>query len=87
LHSQQASTTALHCLVSLLVAASRSRGSGILSFCIGQLLPGVIELVARAAEDKGGAGYNATSDARYRSLEEVLKGFVAVLSNVAVEHR
>lgn len=47
----------------------------------------MIELVARAAEDKGGAGYNATSDTRYRSLEEVLKGFVAVLSNVAVEHR
>ncbi|GAA5869068.1 hypothetical protein JCM16303_000350 [Sporobolomyces ruberrimus] len=78
----EASTTALHCLVSLLLAASRSQGSGILSFCIGQLLPGVIELVARGAENN-----YAAVDPRYRALEEVLKSFVSVLLSVAAERR
>ncbi|GAA5946242.1 hypothetical protein JCM3765_000165 [Sporobolomyces pararoseus] len=78
----EASTTALHCLVSLLIAASRSQGSGILSFCIGQLLPGVVEIIARAAESN-----YTTQDPRYRSLEEVLKAFVAVLMNVDSERR
>ncbi|GAA5906312.1 AP-1 complex accessory protein LAA1 [Sporobolomyces salmoneus] len=78
----EASTTALHCLVSLLLAASRSQGSGILSFCSGQLLPGAIELVARAAEDN-----LTTQDPRYRSLEEVLKAFVPVLMSTSAERR
>jgi len=43
----------------------------------------VIEVVARAAEN---GGYT-TQDARFRSLEEVLKGFVSVLLSVAIERR
>ncbi|GAA6063853.1 hypothetical protein JCM10212_000333 [Sporobolomyces blumeae] len=78
----EASTTALHCLVSLLVAASRTQGSDILNFCVGQLLPGVVEIVARAAE----SGY-AASDPRIKTLEEVLKAFVGVLINVKPERR
>lgn len=68
--------------MSLLLAASRSQGSGILTFCVGQLLPGVIEIVARAAEDN-----YSMQDPRYRSLDEVLKAFVAVLLHVAVDRR
>lgn len=80
LGSKQVSTTALHCLTSLLAAASR--GPGVLQFCVGQLLPGLIEYIARAAE----ADY-ASGDARLVALAEVLKAFVGVLSSVPIDRR
>ncbi|GAA5914098.1 hypothetical protein JCM5296_003575 [Sporobolomyces johnsonii] len=78
----EAATTAVHCLTSLLFAASRSQASGVLAFCIGQLLPGVIELIARAAE----TNYPA-NDPKFKGLEEALKAFVGVLTAVEPERR
>ncbi|BGP19331.1 hypothetical protein JCM10213v2_007420 [Rhodosporidiobolus nylandii] len=79
----EASTTALHCLISLLVAGSRSQAAGgVLTFCIGQLLPTVVELVSRAAEQ----AYMA-SDPRVKGTEEVLRAVVAVLLAVPAERR
>ncbi|GAA6010487.1 hypothetical protein JCM11491_006962 [Sporobolomyces phaffii] len=84
----EASTTALHCVVSLLLAASRAHGSGTLSFCVGQLLPGVIELVARTAEHhEPSSSSSSSTDPPLRVLEEVVKAFVAVLTTVTAEHR
>lgn len=76
----QTSTTALHCLTSLLVAAAR--GSGVVQFCVGQLLPGMIEYIARAAESDYLPG-----DTQLVSLAEVLKAFVSVLGSVGVAQR
>ncbi|KAM0751074.1 ARM repeat-containing protein [Meredithblackwellia eburnea MCA 4105] len=76
----ETSTTALHCLTSLLAAAAR--GSGVIQFCVGQLLPGLIEFIARGAE----ADYQ-TGDPKLASLAEVVKSFVSVLTGVAENHR
>ncbi|KAK4701730.1 HEAT repeat-containing protein 5, partial [Phenoliferia sp. Uapishka_3] len=76
----ETTTTALHCLTSLLAAASR--GSGVVQFCVGQLLPGLIEYIARAAESDYQAG-----DPKLASLAEVLKSFVGVLTGVGEAHR
>jgi hypothetical protein len=54
----------------------------VLQFCVGQLLPGVIEYIVRAAESDYAVG-----DRRLVSLGEVLKAFVSVLSGVGLEHR
>ncbi|KAI5476389.1 Armadillo-type fold domain containing protein [Pseudohyphozyma bogoriensis] len=78
--SDETSTIALHCLTSLLTAAAR--GSGVVQFCVGQLLPGVIEFIARAAEEDYQSG-----DPRLVGLAEVLKAFVGVLSGVPEGHR
>lgn len=64
-----------------MIAAS-SRGSGVLQFCVGQLLPGLIEYIAVAAEHEYPIG-----DPKLLTLTEALKSFVGVLGNVAVEHR
>lgn len=53
-----------------------------LQFCVGQLLPGLIEYIARAAE----ADY-ATGDPKLAALAEVLKSFVGVLSGVPIDRR
>lgn len=76
----QTTTTALHCLTSLLTAAAR--GSGVVQFCVGQLLPGLIEYIARAAE----ADYQP-GDPKLVALAEVLKSFVGVLTAVGPQHR
>lgn len=76
----QTAVIALHCLTSLLSAASR--GSGVVQSCVGHLLPGLIEFIARAAETGDSAG-----DARLTTLGEVLKCLVAVLSGVVDAQR
>lgn len=63
-----------------MVAAAR--GVGAVQSCVGQLLPGLIEYVARAAE----AEYS-TGDPRLVALAEVLRCFVGVLGGVAEAHR
>jgi hypothetical protein len=79
--SSQSSITALHCLVSLLVAASRSHSAtGVLTFCTTQLLPSVVELVARAAEQS-----YVPTDPRFKGTEEAIKAFVALLLAVPTE--
>ncbi|GAA5889046.1 hypothetical protein JCM6882_009727 [Rhodosporidiobolus microsporus] len=78
-----ASITALHCLVSLLLAGSRTQAAGgVLTFCVGQFLPGIVELVARAAESS-----YAANDPRFKGLDEALKAFVVVLTSVAAERK
>ncbi|GAA5821540.1 hypothetical protein JCM11251_000898 [Rhodosporidiobolus azoricus] len=77
------SITALHCLVSLLLAGSRTQAAGgVLTFCLGQLLPGIIELVGRAAE----SGY-AANDPKLRGLDEALKALTTVLMAVPAERK
>ncbi|GAA6022908.1 hypothetical protein JCM10207_006860 [Rhodosporidiobolus poonsookiae] len=81
----EASITATHCLTSLLLASSRPGGAfGVLSFCATQLVPTVVELVARTGE----RGY-AANDPRLKSADEAVRALVAVLTGtgVAVERR
>lgn len=59
-----------------------SRGSGVLQFCVGQLLPGLIEYIARSAEQDYLVG-----DPKLQSLAEALKSFVGVLGSVSNENR
>ncbi|GAA6050947.1 hypothetical protein JCM3770_005337 [Rhodotorula araucariae] len=77
----EAVTAALNCLTSLLLAASRSP-SGVLAFCAGQLVPGVIELVGNAV-----ARNYAANDARFKATDEAVKALVGVLMSVAAERR
>ncbi|GAA6032931.1 hypothetical protein JCM8097_000054 [Rhodosporidiobolus ruineniae] len=80
-----ASITALHCITSLLLGGARAHSSGaggVLTFCLTQLLPGVVELVGKAAE----RGY-AANDPRFKGTEEAVKAFVGVLGAVPVERR
>ncbi|GAA5933813.1 AP-1 complex accessory protein LAA1 [Sporobolomyces koalae] len=55
----------------------------------GQLLPGVIELVATVAENNSNESSSGMTvqDPQYRLLEEVVKAFVAVLITVPLERR
>lgn len=53
-----------------------------LQFCVGQLLPGLIEYIARAAEADYAAG-----DPKLVALAEVLRAFVGVLSSVPIDRR
>ncbi|BGP50956.1 hypothetical protein JCM10450v2_006882 [Rhodotorula kratochvilovae] len=78
----EASTAALNCLTSLLLAASRSPTAGVLAFCASQLVPGVIELIAHAVERK-----YAANDARLKATDEAVKALIAVLMSVAAERR
>ncbi|SCV73304.1 BQ2448_7230 [Microbotryum intermedium] len=78
--SSEVSPTALHCLTSVLAAASR--GFGVLQFCVGQILPTLIEFVAKASESELQSG-----DAKLVQLAEVIKALVAVLTSVAVDRK
>lgn len=53
-----------------------------MQYCVGQLLPGLIEFIARAAESDYAAG-----DPKLASLGEVLKAFVAVMSAAPLDRR
>lgn len=53
-----------------------------LQYCVGQLLPGLIEYIARAAEADYAAG-----DPKLGALAEVLKSFVMVLSAAPIDRR
>lgn len=57
--------------------SAASRGSGVIQSCVGQLLPGIIEFIARAAESDLQVG-----DPKLVSLAEALKSIVGVLGGV-----
>ncbi|SDA02873.1 BZ3501_MvSof-1269-A2-R1_Chr11g02774 [Microbotryum saponariae] len=78
--SSEVLPTALHCLTSVLAAASR--GSGVLRYCVGQILPTLIEFVAKASKTELQAG-----DPTLIQVAEVLKALVAVLTGVAIDRR
>ncbi|GAA5876048.1 hypothetical protein JCM8547_003540 [Rhodosporidiobolus lusitaniae] len=79
----EAAITATHCLVSLLVAANRTQAQGgVLTFCIGQLLPGVIELVSHAAQSD-----LAANDPRSKGVEEAIKALILILTSVPPERK
>ncbi|SGY11546.1 BQ5605_C090g13049 [Microbotryum silenes-dioicae] len=78
--SSEVLPTALHCLTSVLAAASR--GSGVLRYCVGQILPTLIEFVAKASRTELQAG-----DPALVQLAEVLKALVVVLTGVAIDRR
>jgi hypothetical protein len=77
----QVSLSAVRCAKSLIVAASR--GSGALQFCTGQLLPGLIEFVARQLEREGLSKDNV----RIAALQEALAALSALIDVVPAEHR
>lgn len=78
-HVRQAAGAALNCLTSLLIASSRSP-SAVLAFCVSQLAPGVIELVAHSVKQN-----YAANDPRLKAIDEAVKAFIAVLTSTAAE--
>jgi hypothetical protein len=77
----QVSLSAVRCAKSLIVAASR--GSGVLQFCAGQVLPGLIEFVAREAEK----GDVSKDNVRAMALREALASLGSLVDVVPAEHR
>lgn len=75
LTSQQMARTAMHCLATLLITGPRS--SGVVQYCLTQLLPTIVEYIARVAESD-----RIPSEAELSVLTEVLKAFISVFDAV-----
>ncbi|KAN0065708.1 hypothetical protein ACQY0O_000838 [Thecaphora frezii] len=84
--------TAVQCARSLILASSK--GNPALQFCVGQLMPGLVEFVvtegpkAAAAAANSKAPTNASAKRpRTTAVEEIVKAFVGMLHTLPVEHR
>ncbi|EGG10808.1 uncharacterized protein MELLADRAFT_76824 [Melampsora larici-populina 98AG31] len=76
---QETATTALHCAKSLIL--TKSRVSGVLQVSLTQLLPALIDFLAKLA------GQSEIKPAHLGMISEVLKTFSGILSFVQVEQR
>lgn len=76
----QLQATALHCAKTLILASGR--GNGVLQYCVGQLLPGLANVLAKSAGTK-----REPSEPQYAATTEILKTFVGLYSMIAAEHR
>lgn len=76
---QETATTALHCAKSLIL--NKSRVSGVLQVSLTQLLPALIDFLAKLA------GQSEIGPAHLGMISEVLKTFSGILSFVQVEQR
>lgn len=66
---------AVQCTKTLLVTSSR--GSPVLQYCVGQLIPHLVSYIGRVAEDADDA---KASERRLGGVEDVVKTFVAFVS-------
>ncbi|GAA5974285.1 hypothetical protein JCM11641_006712 [Rhodosporidiobolus odoratus] len=78
----EVSITALHCLVSLFAAASRSPSNGLLAYCTVQLVPTIIEVLAATSEQG-----HTPDNPRLKAIDEALKSLVAVFLSVPLDRR
>ena len=77
----QHSQTAVHCARLIILAAGRGGASGVLQYCIGHLLPALVEYTARAA------AIDPVTPAVVSSVQDVLRTYVALLGLVPVQSR
>lgn len=75
----QTALTAVHCARSLIL--SSGKGNGALQYCVGQLLPGLIEALAEIAE------LNPRPEHRVVCAQEILKVLLSFFSIVPIAFR
>jgi len=76
--------TALYCATSLVAAGLRGSASGVVQYCVGRLMPCLVELVARAGEE--GRAWQA-GEPRLVGLTEAVKALGLVVGAVPAERR
>ncbi|EPQ31133.1 uncharacterized protein PFL1_01322 [Pseudozyma flocculosa PF-1] len=86
--------TAVQCARSVILASSR--GNPALQYCVGQLMPGLIEFVVTDGPRAAAAAARASAakprstlrrPPRLVAVEEIVKAFVGMLNTLPVEHR
>lgn len=81
--------TSLSCVRSLLLASVR--GAPALLYSVGQLLPGMVQLVVSAVSslrtEKNQEKEVDRNDSRVKALDETLKAFISLVAAVGEDHR